>query len=199
MEATTTTVYKIRDAEGRVRVEHHHIRKGPDQKECPWKLPDSEKWGLDGLPIAQLPLYGAHDVDDYDPDDLIILVEGEKARDALAHTDYFSCLGTICGASATPSSEVLEVARDRRICLWPDNDDQGRAHMERIAERLQGVAAEILWYEWPEAPEKGDAADHPWVVEGNRKLYDRLLTELESAPKWRPTKTLGLGGRVLIG
>jgi hypothetical protein len=74
------------------------------------------------------------------------------------------------------------------VCLWPDGDDAGCKHMERVAERLHGVAAEVLIYTWHEAPEdvKGpDAADHPAVLSKDPKALDRLLTDLEDAPPWK--------------
>jgi hypothetical protein len=87
----------------------------------------------------------------------------------------------------------LEVLRNRRVCLWPDEDDAGRKHMERVAERLHDIAAEVLVYTWHEAPEdvKGpDAADHPAVLSKDSKAIDRLLTALEDAPRW---KSMGVG------
>lgn len=73
------------------------------------------------------------------------------------------------------------------MCLWPDNDEPGRKHMERIAEQLQGIADEVLVYTWYEAKNKGDdAADHPAVQSRDPKAVDRLLTDLEGAPRWKP-------------
>ncbi len=95
-------------------------------------------------------------------------------------------MGTVTGAGGTPGPEALEVLRDRRVCLWPDNDEAGRKHMRRIAEALHGVAIEILWFTWDGAPDKGDAADHPAVSGGNTKAVDRLLMNLEGSPRWRP-------------
>ncbi len=193
----SSTVYPIRDVEGRLIAEHHRVDT-PDGDKAVWWERNGEK-GLQGLRLEELPLYGAEQVSTWDPDDLIVLVEGEKARDALDRTDYLYALGTVCGASSTPGREALKVLRSRRVALWPDNDDQGRKHMERIAEGLDGIAAEVLIYTWDEAPEKGDAADHPAVLDRDRKALDRLLTDLASAPRWEPKKPRGLQGRVLLG
>src|SRR5262249_42750622 len=54
---------------------------------------------------------------------------------------------------------VLSVLLGRDVVLWPDADEPGRAHMARIAERLQGVARSVRTFQWPHAPEHGDAAD----------------------------------------
>jgi hypothetical protein len=129
--------YQIRDAEGRLKAKHHRINRPDGGKRIWWELPDGSK-GLNGTPLADLPLYGSELVGDCHEDELIVVVEGEKTRDALEEAGI-PAVGTVTGASGTPGHEALEVLRDRRVCLWPDNDDQGRAHMERIAERLDGV------------------------------------------------------------
>ncbi len=182
-----TTVYKLRDADGRVVAEHVREEKSDGSKECRWRLPDGT-WGLNGTRLEQLPLYGSEQVSTWPKDDPVILAEGEKACDALDSTDYFFALGTVCGASVVPSTESLEVLRGRIVVLWPDNDKAGRAHMEGIAERLQAIAARVLVYEWRDAPEKGDAADHPIIQTRNRAAMSDLLADLEGAPRWKPKR-----------
>ena len=63
------------------------------------------------------------------------MVEGEKARDALASRGILA-VGTVTGARATPSTQVLRPLLDYEVILWPDNDEDGRKHMERIAREL---------------------------------------------------------------
>lgn len=96
-------------------------------------------------------------------------------------------MGTVCEASATPGAEALKVPEGRRVVLWPDNDEAGRKHMDRIAAALQGVASEVRIHRWPDAPEKGDAADHLAVLSGGYQARARLEAELESAPLALPT------------
>jgi hypothetical protein len=176
-----TTTYAIKDAEGRL-VAYHVREDTPGGKQVRWKLPDG-RLGLNGTPLADLPLYGAEMVSNLGEDELIVLTEGEKARDALEAAGL-PAVGTVTGASVTPGAEALEVLRDRRVALWADNDSAGRAHMQRIAHAIHGVAVEVLVYAWDEAPEKGDAADHPAVRGRHPKAVDRLLTDLEGAPRW---------------
>ena len=180
-------VFRVRDRSRRLVAEHHHVRKG-DDKECFWRLP-SGKWGLNGTPLADLPLYGAHELPG-DPPVLTIVVEGEPARDALANAlkdvpDVY-VVGTVTGAGQTPGTAALEDLRGHDVVLWPDADDPGRAHMGRIAERLQGIALAVRIFDWPEAPSKGDAADHAAVISGNEKALDRLLDDLCGAPRYAP-------------
>lgn len=183
----TTTTYEVRNATGRLVAIHLRTDTGEDKKMW-WETPDGRK-NLNGTPSSALPLYNAQLVGDWGEDDLVVLTEGEKAAQALLDAGL-GAVGTVTGASGTPGAEALEVLRGRRIVVWSDNDDAGRAHMARVAEALQGVAAEVRFYTWHEAPDKGDAADHLAVTSRDPRAVDRLLTDLESAPLWSPAKKL---------
>ena len=191
-----TTTYTLREAGGRLKA--YHVRKDtPDGKGFLWRQPDGT-WGLNGTPLTDLPLYGAETVSNLGQDELIVLTEGEKARDALEAAGLQG-VGTVTGASGTPGPNALEVLRGRRVLLWADNDAAGRAHMQRVAKALHGVALDVLVYAWDEAPEKGDAADHPAVRSRDREAVDRLLTDLESAPRYEPGWNGGGKGTKPIG
>lgn len=210
--STSTAVYELRDTHGLLVAEHVREDLPDGTKQVRWRQPGGT-WGLNGTKLADLPLYGADMVSDFGEDALIVVTEGEKARDALKEAGL-PAVGTVTGAGGTLSLEALAVLRDRRVALWPDNDDKGRQHMDRCGERLQGIAAEVLLYTWHEAPEvwvedkdgesklkAQDAADHPAVQSRDPKAVDRLLTDLEGSPRWKPSETesAGLAGRVLIG
>jgi hypothetical protein len=166
------TDYPIRDAEARLIARHVRVD-NPDgtKRSMWWELPDGSK-GLNETPLEDLPLYGAEQVGDWDEDDLIVVVEGEKARDSLIRAGL-PALGTVTGAAGVPGQEALEVLRNRRVCLWPDEDDAGRKHMERVAERLHDIAAEVLVYTWREAPED---------VKGPEPLTTRRCSERIQGP-----------------
>lgn len=189
-----TTVYEVRAAEGRLIATHHREDK-PDGTKQVWWRKDGRN-GLVGMPLADLPLYGSELLADLDEDELIVVAEGEKARDALQSVGI-PAVGTVTGSSSIPGRAALEVLRDRRVALWPDADDPGREHMQRIAKALDGVAAEVLEYTWDEAPDKGDAADHPSVSSRDPKAVDRLLTDLEGSPRWAGERD-GKGVGVLL-
>src|SRR5664280_805593 len=81
------------------------------------------------------------------------------------------------GPTGWPGRASLSDLSGRSVVLWPDNDDVGRKHMDRIADRLAGIAASVRRIDWPEAPEHGDAADYvgdPW------DLIDALPAALDS-------------------
>ena len=147
--------------------------------------------GVERHAPRRLSLYGVDEL----PDDpvLTVVVEGEKARDAMAEAlkdilPGVGVVGTVTGAGQTPGTAALEDLRGHDVVLWPDADAAGRAHMNRIAVGLRGIAAAVRVFEWPEAPEKGDAADHPAVISGNEKALDQLLNDLCGAPRYIPPK-----------
>ncbi|MDP9484991.1 MAG: AAA family ATPase [Actinomycetota bacterium] len=190
-----TASWEIRNPSGEVQAVHERYETGGEEnaKKCLWRLPGGTlKDGLKGRETASLPLYGAHDLH---PEVMMVAaVEGEPARDqfekALREAGYpreqVGVIGTVTGASGTPSREVLEVLRGFEVVLWPDADEPGSSHMRRVAERLQEVAALVRIYHWPEAEEKDDAADHPAVISGDGDALGRLMNDLLGAPEWKP-------------
>jgi len=172
-----TATYEIRDRGGVLRAFKRRYDYENGEKTTPWYQPDGKTKGLNGTPVKRMPLYGSERVADWPDEDLVLLVEGEKAKDALKEAGIHA-VATTTGASVVPEPEVFAVLAGREVCLWPDNDDEGCRHMQGVAERLHGLAREIRWYEWGAAPPKGDAADHPNLAD--------LHEELASAPLWEP-------------
>jgi hypothetical protein len=152
------TRHEIRDLGGAL-VAVHVRRDGPRGKSFTWERPDGSP-GLGGLRVADLPLYGVHEV----PPDVgeIVVCEGEKARDALS-TAGFVAVATVCGAGVVPCDETLRpLARDGlRVVLWPDADTQGQSHMARIGAALLRLGAhELRLVQVPQDARPGwDAAD----------------------------------------
>jgi putative DNA primase/helicase len=186
------TVYEVRTAEGCLTAKHYRLD-NPDGTKQVWWEKDG-KSGLNGTPLADLPLYGSELVSDLGEDEIVVLVEGEKARDALEDAGI-PAVGTVTGAGGTPGREALEVLWGHEVVLWPDTDEAGIKHMNRVAEQLRGIADLIRVYTWHDAPivtnEDGkaksqDAADHLAVQSRNAKAVDRLLNDLVCAPAWRP-------------
>ncbi|MBX6754519.1 MAG: hypothetical protein IRY86_09825 [Thermorudis peleae] len=171
------TRYELRDVDGTLVAVHVRLDTA-DGKKLWWELPDGRK-GLNGLRVEDLPLYGMHRLGDTAA---VIVCEGEKAADALVRLGL-PAVGTVCGASVTPSDAVLRPLIGRTVYLWPDNDDAGRAHMARIAARLAALGcADLRWLEWPDAPPRGDAAD--FVARGG--TADDVRRLMEAAPPWTP-------------
>src|ERR687893_442525 len=71
------TVYKVKQADGRLVALHHRLDLPDGGKQLWWTLPDGTP-GLNGTRLEELPLYGSEALRQRDPDDLVIVVEGEK-------------------------------------------------------------------------------------------------------------------------
>ncbi|MBF6606511.1 MAG: hypothetical protein IVW53_13135 [Chloroflexi bacterium] len=169
------TRYPIRDATGEP-VAIHCRQDGPDGKRMWWEQPDGTP-GLGGLSAADLPLYG---IERLDGSPTVILVEGEKAADALLSIGV-QAVGTVTGASGTPGAIPLAELTGLRVRPWPDNDDVGHKHMQRIGGALVGIAADVSIIDWPDAPEHGDAADF-LAAGGTREDVEALVDGARALP-----------------
>jgi P4 family phage/plasmid primase-like protien len=187
----STTVYPVRDTSGELVAEHVRKDRPDGSKDCKWRRPGGG-WGLNGTRLEELPLYGSERLADWPEEYPVVLVEGEKAADALNRIGHILAVGTVTGAAGTPGPAALEALRGREVVAWPDADGPGHDHMESTLERLHRVASTIRFYTWDDAPEKGaDAADHPAVTSGSEKALGILLNDLLSAPVWQPTRLAG--------
>lgn len=122
-------------------------------------------------------LYGSEDVASFDREQPVVLVEGERKREALK-TAGVQSVSSAGGSSWKPTATALEPLQGLDVVLWPDNDNPGRSLMDRVARNLQGIASSVRLVEWTDAPPKGDAADF-LAAKGD---LDALLAE---AQPWR--------------
>lgn len=166
-----STRYLACDASGLLVAVHWRLD-DPGGKRMWWELPNGTA-GLGGLSLKDLPLY---QIDCLNGATFTVLVEGEKTTEALAAIGV-SVVGAVTGASGTPSRGPLAELTGLRVYLWSDNDDVGRGHMIRIGAALAGIAADVRWIEWSDAPEHGDAAD--FIAAGGTR--EDLLALIEAA------------------
>lgn len=151
-----TIRYEIKNPAGEL-VAIHERTPTANGKTYTWRRPDGSA-GLNGTPLDKMPLYLSHHVTSWDIDAPVVVTEGEGAADAVVRAEV-QAVGTVTGAAATPGDDALAVLTGYDVVLWPDADDAGRAHMQRIAELVRPRAARLRVVNWPDAPEKGDAAD----------------------------------------
>lgn len=133
-------------------------------------------WDTKGLSASTLPLYNAPalELDEFEVGAVAIVCEGESDADALIARGHLAT-GTVTGAGAIPCDDSLRSLLNKaEVVLWPDNDEPGRKHMDRIGARLVALGhpnvRRIVWYG---APDKGGAAD--WV--GTDDELHRLIEE----------------------
>lgn len=167
--------FRVADRNGSVLA--HHVREDrANGKQMWWEI--NGKRGLGGTPSSELPLYRLPELLAADPAAPVFATEGEAASDALADLGLVA-VATVTGAGGTPSVHVLEPLQDRDVILWADNDDQGRAHMQRVAACLRRPPR---WVDWPDAPAKGDAADYV-KSGGTREGLQALIRVVPATPE----------------
>jgi hypothetical protein len=160
-------VHSIRDRDGNVLAWH--------ERKSRWLLPDGTI-GLNGQKPTDM-LYGVEELKER-PDEPVVLVEGEKARDAL-HRFGALAVASVCGAASTPSVEALRHLTGRDVLVWPDADEIGRVHMQRIGTILIELDVEgVRWVNPPEGVPSGwDAAD---------ASIEEVHALLDAAKRWQP-------------
>ena len=94
------------------------------------------------------------------PDAPVLVVEGEKASDRAA--ELFPQTVVVSWSNGANADALINWTplQGRRVTLWPDNDQDGRAAMARVAQRLQTLGCTIKAINPPKDFPKGwDVAD----------------------------------------
>lgn len=173
-----TTRYEIPTVDNISRAVHVREDYSDGSKRMWWETADGRQ-GLNGIKLSDLQLYGLPSLQDNDE---VVVVEGEKAGDA-GRSLGVPFVATVTGASAIPSDASLNPLLGRTVYLWPDNDEPGLKHMDRIARRLIELGQKpdaVRRVEWKKAPDKGDAADFVAA----RGTSSHLRKRLDTAAVW---------------
>lgn len=80
---------------------------------------------------------------------------GEALKDARLNFRVVATYGT----GYTPTATHLREAVIGPVYLWPDNDKDGRGHVEKLGLGLIDLDVPHALLDWADAPPKGDAAD----------------------------------------
>lgn len=155
--ATPEAEYRYLSEDGSLIATKGRFRQPNGAKTFAWKRSGAGDWsGLRGLKERDLHLYNAHLLPTTDGP--VTVVEGEKAANACLDAGLLA----VCppgGASAKDFGEQPKALAGRDVILWPDNDSEGRALMQRFSVKLQGVAASVRTVAL-DVPAKGDAYDY---------------------------------------
>jgi 5S rRNA maturation endonuclease (ribonuclease M5) len=179
------TIYRYRDAEGRVVFE---VVRFKDRKDFRQRRPTGDgryAWNLKGIePI----LYRLTELLAASKEEVVWLCEGEKDADRLASLGQVAtCNPMGAGKWRDHYAATLE---GRRVIVLPDNDDPGRDHARQVAGSLVGRAASIKVLELPDLLEKGDVSD--FLDAGG--TVERLRELVEGVPEWMPPPSQGDSG-----
>jgi len=115
------------------------------------------------------------------PDELVVIVEGEKAADALIALDIVAT--TNAGGAGNWQPALAPYFKGKDVVIMPDNDPAGQKHGEKVVEALRDVAASLRVCNLPGLPEKGDVVD--WLAAG-RRGYDEVIGEARDAAALGP-------------
>jgi hypothetical protein len=167
----TSTTFDITDpVTERVIASHHRIDVPGKPKRVWWTSPSNPHGLPDGMGTSDLPLYRQSiALRERSP---LLIVEGEKSAEALAMVGIHA-VATVTGAASAPKPEAIRAQVSGRIVLaWPDNDDAGRAHMDKVlsaCRKAGATATGVIDYRSDAAPwPKGfDAADLVGYGEGS--------------------------------
>ena len=124
------------------------------------------------------------------PDNTIILVEGEKAFDALCALDLerYTPAHWVGGTGSVTHADYSPLD-GREVVLWPDNDEPGADTMTDAAVLAKKAGAtNLLWMDVGLMPEKGDAADC---------TLEEVLGQLEMVQDFKPPPIIPHQGMTL--
>jgi hypothetical protein len=114
---------------------------------------------------------------------LIYFVEGEKDADALAKISFVATTASE-GAAAKWDPALTPYFRDRHVVILPDADLPGRAHAQKVAKAIHGVAASVRVVDlFPDRLDGSDVSD--WLV--NDTAVVGLAKAVKQAPLWEPS------------
>jgi DNA primase len=113
----------------------------------------------------------------------IYFVEGEKDADALAKLGFTATTASE-GAGAKWPPELTPYCKDRHVVVLPDADKAGRAHGQKVAKVLDGVAASVKVVDL--FPDRNDGSDVSDWLEDDR-AGAKLAAWAAKAPLWEPS------------
>ncbi len=90
----------------------------------------------------------------------VFIVEGEKCVDYLHKLGLNACTS---GGATSAGAADWEALRNKKVTIWPDNDEGGFKYADEVSERLSSIASSIeqVDVETLNLPHKGDCAD--WI------------------------------------
>lgn len=143
---------------------------------CRWDTPEGKEyrcitWGQQGNAPAGWerkhfhdaqglrPIYGLDRLAQH-PAKQVIITEGEKAADAAQRLFPGMVAVTWPGGANAIARVDWSPLRNRKVVLWPDNDDPGIECMAKLARTLAAICTEIKGLRVTDMPAGWDAADY---------------------------------------
>ena len=114
---------------------------------------------------------------------MVYFCEGEKDADTLAKIGFVATTASE-GAAAKWDPGLTPYFKDRHVVILPDADRPGRAHAQKVAKAIHGVAASVRILDL--YPERHDGSDVSDFI-ANDTAGVRLAKEVKEAPLWGPS------------
>jgi hypothetical protein len=173
---TPDTIYTYRDREGDPIYYIGRYEANPDKKRerkefIPAYYSAAKKWINKAL--KPQPLYGLERI--HLPG-LIILVEGEKCRDALQALMPDRAVMTWPGGTGQIQNADWLPLLDREILYWPDNDENGQKSINQIAKYFGKILVVNIPKDAPEKWDVSDAIENGW---SNKQIEEVLKDRFE--------------------
>lgn len=131
---------------------------GDRRKWTPAILWDAERgWSFGSMP-APRPLYGLQGLQER-PNAQVLVVEGEKCRDAAAAVLTGLVVISWCGGGKAAAKTDWSPLAGRRVVIWPDNDASGLTTAEGVAELCSAAEVKLVGLDGLDKPKGWDVAD----------------------------------------
>jgi hypothetical protein len=167
-------VRKYLDESGKKQFPQHHLESGqwvkgkPAGPKIPYRLPE-----LIAAPVTATTYF----------------CEGEKDADALAKIGFVATTASE-GAGAAWEPALSPWFKDRPVVILPHADRVGRAHGQKVARALHGVAASVKLVDlFPDRTDGSDVSDFL----ANDRAGSRLAQLVKGADEWEPPSDASAG------
>lgn len=131
---------------------------GDGRKWTPAILWDAERgWSFGSMPTPR-PLYGLQTLLER-PNAQVLVVEGEKCRDAAAAVLTGLVVVSWCGGGKAAAKTDWAPLAGRRVVIWPDNDASGLATADEVAGLCGAAEVKLVGLDGLDKPKGWDVAD----------------------------------------
>jgi hypothetical protein len=155
-----------------------------EPKDFSQRQPDGEGWTWDLQGVRRV-LYRLPELISTDPAKPVFIVEGEKDADRLWDQGLVATTNPMGAKKWLP--EYSGFLKDRHAVTIQDNDSDGVAHVEKVAQSLYGQSRSIRAVKLNGLLKGGDVSD--WLDAGH--TTEELLELARHTPEWEPTETDG--------
>ncbi|MFK4530137.1 5S rRNA maturation endonuclease (ribonuclease M5) [Bradyrhizobium japonicum] len=179
---TVLAEYIYRDQNGEPFLKVRKCRDGTGKKQFPQYYWDGNGW-VKGKPDGPKIPYRLPQLMASPITALVYFCEGEKDADTLAKIGFVATTASE-GAAAKWDLGLTQYFADRHVVILPDADRPGRAHAQKVAKAIHGVAASVrILNLYPERHDGSDVSDFV----ANDTAGVMLAKQVKEAPLWGPS------------